>query len=287
LPIELQPHMPRLSPCQAQALTFRHHIESFLDRDPAHKVQVDWSPGHLDIPGNEKADMLANTAARTRPRHTHRTLIHAKSRTKIQAREAWSRYASHSRFSAEGFRPADGFAPKWKPHKHFKDTPREIYGRMIQCRTGHAFLGEYYRRFNILVDDTYCPCGEPSQTRKHVLYDCPQYEEHRHLLNIKDKLPAIEVLLGSEEGLEALAAFLEASGAFTKTVRPRGKYTVPTWEDYIAPRDGGEDEELMEEEDGCGEEDAKDEDEEEARRLHEEQEARWAIPADGEEEGED
>jgi hypothetical protein len=76
------------------------------------------------------------------------------------------------------------------------------------------------------------------------------------------KLPAIENLLGSEEGLEALAAFLEASGAFTKTGRPRGKYTVPTWEDYIAPRDGGEDEESIEEEDGRGEEDAEDEDEE-------------------------
>jgi ribonuclease HI len=165
-------------PCQEQALTFRNHIKGFLDRNPAHTAQVDWSPGHLNIPGNEKADILANTSARTRPRHTRRTLIHAKSRTKICAREAWSCFTPHSQFSKVGFRPADGFTPQWKPHKHFKDMPREVYGRMIQCRTGHAFLGEYYKHFNIPVDDTACPCGKPLQTRNHVLYDCPLYDKH-------------------------------------------------------------------------------------------------------------
>ncbi|KAF8212753.1 hypothetical protein K438DRAFT_1566265, partial [Mycena galopus ATCC 62051] len=24
------------------------------------------------------------------------------------------------------------------------DTKREVYGRLIQCRTEHAFMGEYY-----------------------------------------------------------------------------------------------------------------------------------------------
>jgi hypothetical protein len=151
---------------------------------------------------------------------------------------------------------------------------------MIQCRTGHAFLGEYYKCFNIPVDDTACPCGKPLQTRNHVLYDCPLYNEHRHLLNIEEKLPNMEELLGSEEGLEALAAFLKASGAFTKTGRPRGEYMVPTWEDYIAPRNGGEEAEEVEEGSEQGEDE--DEDEEEARRVEAEREARWALPAYGE-----
>jgi ribonuclease HI len=259
-------------PGQAQALTFRHHIEDFLDRDTAHTVQVDWSPGHLGILGNEKADMLANTAARSTPRHYCRTLIHAKSRTKIRARESWCLLAAHTRFPDEGFAPANTFAPRWTPHNHFKNTRREVYSRMVQCRTGHAFIGEYYKRFNIPVDDTYCACGEPSQTRMHVLYECPLYDDHRHLLDLDGETPDINELLGTEEGLEALAAFLQASGAFTKTGRPRSEYSVPAWEEFIASRE--EEEEQIEEED-----EEEDEDEVEMRRREEEQSARWAIPA--------
>jgi hypothetical protein len=75
----------------------------------------------------------------------------------------------------------------------------------------------------------------------------------------------MEELLGSEEGLKALAAILKASGAFTKTGRPQGEYMVPTWEDYIAPRNRGEEAEAVEEGSEQGED--KDEDKEEARRC--------------------
>jgi hypothetical protein len=49
---------------------------------------------------------------------------------------------------------------------------------------------------------------------------------------------------------------------------------------YIAPRNGGEEAEEVEEGDEYGEEE--DEDEEEARRVEAEREARWALPAYGE-----
>jgi hypothetical protein len=106
----------------------------------------------------------------------------------------------------------------------------------------------------------------------HVLYECPLYDDHRHLLDLDGETPDINELLGTEEGLEALAAFLQASGAFTKTGRPRSEYRVPAWEEFIASRE--DEEEQIEEED-----EEEDEDEVEMRRREEEQSARWAIPA--------
>lgn len=28
--------------------------------------------------------------------------------------------------------------------QRFKETPREVFGRLVQCRTGHGGIGEYY-----------------------------------------------------------------------------------------------------------------------------------------------
>ncbi len=39
---------------------------------------------------------------------------------------------------------ANRLEPKLRPTQRFKETPREIFGRLIQCRTGHAHVGEYY-----------------------------------------------------------------------------------------------------------------------------------------------
>jgi hypothetical protein len=44
-------------------------------------------------------------------------------------------------------------------------------------------------------------------------------------------------LLGTEEGIEALAKFLKSSGAFTKTEEPKAKPPKPSLDDE-EPRDG-------------------------------------------------
>jgi hypothetical protein len=104
---------------------------------------------------------------------------------------------------------------------------------MTQCRTGHAFTGEYYERFNI-PEETACPCGEARQTRRHVLLDCPLYEEHRDVFDNAEIEHEEEAILGTDTGLAALAEFLKRNGAFTKTGRPRPDEQLPTWEDELA-----------------------------------------------------
>ncbi|KAJ3850085.1 hypothetical protein EV368DRAFT_46013 [Lentinula lateritia] len=98
----------------------------------------------------------------------------------------------------------------------------------MQCRTGHAFLGEYYSQFvpNKNID---CPCGEELQTREHILRACPRYVDHRHTLQKASEDICLKDILGTSEGIEALTEFLDESGAFTRTGRPQTTPTEPSY----------------------------------------------------------
>ncbi len=105
--------------------------------------------------------------------------------------------------------------PSLKPRKHFALTNRELYGRLIQCRTGHAFLGEYYRRF-VPSEDPSCPCGAVVQTRAHVIQDCDLLEDARSILYNFDVTLSLPELLGTPKGIDALTQFIRRSGTFKK-----------------------------------------------------------------------
>ncbi|KAJ3759891.1 hypothetical protein EV360DRAFT_40953 [Lentinula raphanica] len=59
-----------------------------------------------------------------------------------------------------------------KPTEHLKTMQRELFGGVVQCRTGHAFVGKYYSKF-VPGENVDCPCGEALQTREHILRECP------------------------------------------------------------------------------------------------------------------
>ncbi|EJD36481.1 hypothetical protein AURDEDRAFT_34626, partial [Auricularia subglabra TFB-10046 SS5] len=85
---------------------------------------------------------------------------------------------------------------------------------LTQCRTGHAFTGEYYRSINKPERGFACPCGAALQTRNHILAECPDYEQHRDIL--RDVSPSLSIpeLLGTKAGIHATAKFIRRSGAF-------------------------------------------------------------------------
>jgi hypothetical protein len=86
--------------------------------------------------------------------------------------------------------------------KRFRDNPREVFGRLIQCRTAHAYTGEYRRRFH-LNDDHDCPCGEELQTRDHIIRKFAGKRDALIRLSRDIFLPEI---LGTEEGIKAFKA---------------------------------------------------------------------------------
>ncbi|KAI6123223.1 hypothetical protein EDD16DRAFT_685345 [Pisolithus croceorrhizus] len=109
--------------------------------------------------------------------------------------------------------PADRIPPSLKPRKHFCESKRAIYGRLIQCRTGHAFTDKYYSSF-VPTEIISCPCGE------HILTSCPTFEPNcvtpRSAL---EDLVIVTDILGTEKGIEALAEFLKETDAFKKSGR--------------------------------------------------------------------
>ncbi|KAF5317465.1 hypothetical protein D9758_018045 [Tetrapyrgos nigripes] len=111
---------------------------------------------------------------------------------------------------------------------------REVFGRITQCRTGHGFIGEYYKRF-IPDENVDCHCGEALQTRDHILCSCPFYEPHRDLLREASENLELPELLGSKEGIEALTEFIQKSGAFTKTRKPLRPPVAPVYQPLDEP----------------------------------------------------
>ena len=112
---------------------------------------------------------------------------------------------------------ADRFPPSFKPPQHFLNLPRKTYGLVTQCRTGHGFFGEYYRRF-VPSEDAECWCGLVDvETREHILLECPFYDGHREILTEAVPDCTLAEILGTKDGISALAEFIEkAPGVFRK-----------------------------------------------------------------------
>jgi len=98
---------------------------------------------------------------------------------------------------------------------------RELYGRVIQCRTGHAYTGEFRQRFKL--EGPYdCPCGEQLETCEHILRECTRFSAYHHILQETSPNILLSDILGTKEGIFALAKFLELSVAFSV-----GKLQIP------------------------------------------------------------
>ena len=101
------------------------------------------------------------------------------------------------------------------PMGRFWRTDRKTFSRLVQCRTGHAHIGDYYKKF-IHSENVECPCGATPQTREHVLKSCKRYYRHRHILG-HGRHAQTGRLLGTVKGIRKLITFIKRSGAFDKT----------------------------------------------------------------------
>lgn len=167
----------------------------------------------------------------------------AKENTQKKWRKEWRAETKTGRFAI-----SNRIEPSLKKTMQFTllHKKREIFGRLVQCRTGHAYIGEYYSKF-VPSKNTDCICGEPLQTREHILRECPEYEAHRNILRKFSRDISIPEILGTKDGIYALAEFLEESGAFTRTGNVFEKRKTPKWEEEADVEAESDQEELGEE----------------------------------------
>src|SRR5258708_3403502 len=206
------------SPGKAQKCsdTFRKHIIDILDQHTNVQFAFTWCPGHFDIEGNERADRLAKSGSRlTHEIPAYKSLSYVGSLQKREIGEEWRhRWSNHDSTLRSNFHVANRIPPSTKPTARLTRLDRRTFSRTLQCRTGHAHIREYYRRF-VPSEEQSCHCSDTLQSRHHILYECKTHRRHRHLLGT-GRARNIETLLGSEKGIRRLARFLKASRAYDK-----------------------------------------------------------------------
>ena len=113
-----------------------------------------------------------------------------------------------------GFHPANRIPPTLKPTERFTQTDRRTFSRLIQCRTGHAHIGEYYKKF-VPTENMGCACGTTTQTREHIIKQCKRHTRHRHTLG-HGRHAQLGRLMGTVKGIRKLCTFIKCSNMFDK-----------------------------------------------------------------------
>ncbi|KAJ3516558.1 hypothetical protein NMY22_g14182 [Coprinellus aureogranulatus] len=227
---------PRPTGGQRYAHSFYRLATRFLDANKENKISVRWCPSHCGVRGNERADRLAKQAT-SLPSYTTTTRTNAIRRAKLAAQKEWAKEWRSS--PQQGwFAVSDRMAPSLKPTKHARRlaNQRELYGRIVQTRTGHAYTGEFRRRF-ALEGPYVCPCDNASlETREHILIHCPRFERWRARLQKASREIVLSEILGTDKGLKALEVFLRHSDAFKRPV----EQPLPTPPNEYLPAVDGE-----------------------------------------------
>jgi len=202
-----------------------------------HWIRILTSPSHCKIKGNDRADALAKEATQmawNMPIGTLRafTLCWAKATTQTAWIRDWQRTPKKGQFTILNRIP-----PSLNPTKHFTELKdhHEVFGLLIWCRTGQAYIGEFRRQF-FPEKSVECKCGETLQTCEHILRTCARYTDHQENLQNEDREITLPELLGTPKGITALTKFLKESGAFTFTRERYMPKITPTFEDEQNPQ---------------------------------------------------
>jgi ribonuclease HI/exonuclease III len=200
-----------------------------------------WTAGHSGIPGNEKADEEAKTAAEGKtsneaslPKALRKPLKISKSAAKQKLQEErkirWAReWRKSPRYDKH--KNLDPSLPSQKFMKLIssKKIPRSIASKMYQLRSGHVPLNAYLHRFKRKTG-AQCPaCGAPKETPQHFLLECPAYAYERW--KIKPKKGRMELkfadLLANGERTTELAQYIQATKRFAQETQDQINGTQP------------------------------------------------------------
>jgi hypothetical protein len=210
---------------QNVSLECMNKIGELLDSFPNLNIQLLWLPRSAPFIGFKRAKQLALEAihmADLAPDQEPHTIKHQKKKTKEAAIASWADHWHKALCTSLVYRTALTKPPDGQAHPTFKlDQSTAKFSHKTSCMlyhlaTGHAFTGEYMRRFYSChtQEQVACPCGELTQTVEHLLLKCPKYNivRQKHL-TANGHLRNLPQLFNHPKRVSTLLCFLQETGA--------------------------------------------------------------------------
>ncbi|OBZ69518.1 hypothetical protein A0H81_10498 [Grifola frondosa] len=206
------------------------HLRALGRRHHEAKVTIRWVPGHMDLEGNETADLEAKRAARgdSSPKEDLPDILRdglPRSATKMRqvfltdlqgkAKTTWN-----SSRRAQSFARLDKGLPSRKYEKLIGKMPRRQANILFQLRTEHVPLQKHLHRIR-RAESPICPaCHAAPETVHHFLLTCPAHAHHRwtHLDRALGRTGrSLSCLLNTSTAMKPLFSFINATGRLSET----------------------------------------------------------------------
>ena len=151
-------------------------VSSFLEDFGTTHLVLQWIPSHCDIPGNERADVLAKKgAAKEQPNKlvsqaTAKQII--KSNSKTEWKTSWTQ--------SEKGRAMFKYIPKPNRKDPINLLKRKDKVIIFRLRTTHIQLNTHLSRITKDHPPACTLCGYREETVNHFLFDCPTLQNARN-----------------------------------------------------------------------------------------------------------
>ncbi|OBZ68012.1 hypothetical protein A0H81_12025 [Grifola frondosa] len=205
------------------------HLRALGRKHHEAKVTIRWVPGHMDLEGNETADLEAKRAARgdsspiedlpdilrdglprsaTKMRQVFLTDLQGKAKT------TWN--SSLPNLSPASTRDS----PPGNMKNSLEKMPRRQANILFQLRTEHVPLQKHLHRIR-RAESPICPaCHAAPETVHHFLLTCPAHAHHRwaHLDRALGHAGrSLSCLLNTSTAMKPLFSFINATGRLSET----------------------------------------------------------------------
>ena len=143
-------------------------------------VQIDWTPGHSSIAGNEIADHLAKEAAKEAETFTDDRKFTSIAEVKMASKKYVTTLWQNRWDNSDTGRTFHGYFPKVDAPRMFDIPTKRAYSHILQLQTGYSQLNEYRHKLG-QTKTNQCTCGQV-ETTEHYLTECTLYEQQRNLM---------------------------------------------------------------------------------------------------------